>query len=91
MYFIRSLKLELSGVIMVRSNDPAVNVIFCEDVAAVVGIGLAGLSTTLTLVTGSTIWDAMGSLAVGSLLALVSGYIISTNASMLLGNYHSFQ
>ena len=68
-----------------RSNDPAVNVIFCEDMAAVVGILVAGVATGLTHVTGSPIFDACGSLGVGTLLALVSGYIISTNASMLLG------
>jgi len=68
-----------------RSNDPAVNVIFCEDSAAVLGNLIAGAATFATYLTGSPIWDALGSLGVGGLLALVSGYIISTNASMLLG------
>ena len=68
-----------------RSNDPAVNVIFCEDAAAVFGIFIAGGTMALTSVTGSPLWDAFGSIGVGTLLALVSGYIVNTNARVLLG------
>lgn len=68
-----------------RSNDPAVNVIFCEDAAAVLGIFIAGGTMALTSITGSPLWDAFGSIGVGTLLAFVSAYIINTNARVLLG------
>ncbi|KAL8558967.1 hypothetical protein ACOMHN_028279 [Nucella lapillus] len=65
--------------------DPSVSVVLLEDMAAVVGVGVAGVCMTLTQYVGSTLPDALGSCAIGSILGLVASYVIYTNTSTLVG------
>lgn len=66
------------------------NVVLLEDLAAVVGVGVAMGCMGLTSLLGSHIPDAIGSCLIGGILAGVSGFIIYTNSAALVGKYVFF-
>ncbi|XP_045615724.1 proton-coupled zinc antiporter SLC30A9, mitochondrial isoform X2 [Procambarus clarkii] len=68
-----------------RGQDPSVNVVLLEDMAAVMGVAVAMGCMGLTSVTGSHIPDALGSCLIGGILAAVSGFIVYTNSAALVG------
>ncbi|EDW10547.1 uncharacterized protein Dmoj_GI18486, isoform A [Drosophila mojavensis] len=70
---------------VLTGKDPCVNVVLCEDAAAVTGVVVAAGCMGLSSLTGSPIFDAIGSLVIGGLLAAVASFIIYTNANALVG------
>ncbi|EDV37348.1 uncharacterized protein Dana_GF13401 [Drosophila ananassae] len=70
---------------VLSGKDPCVNVVLCEDAAAVTGVIVAGTCMGLSSYTGSPIFDAVGSLIIGGLLGAVASFIIYTNANALVG------
>jgi cation diffusion facilitator family transporter len=60
-------------------------VIFGEDLAALGGLVLAFGFILTALATGNPMWDALGSVAIGTLLVLVAVLVGKEVASMLLG------
>lgn len=70
---------------VLRSRDPSLNVVLLEDLAAVIGVIIAGSCMGLTSYMGNPIYDAAGSLLVGGLLGTVASFIIYTNIAALVG------
>lgn len=70
---------------VIRGQDPCVNVVLTEDLAAVLSVGLAATCMGLSTVTGSSVPDAVGSLLVGCMLGAVASFIIYTNVAALMG------
>lgn len=70
---------------VIRGQDPCVNVVLTEDLAAVLSVGLAATCMGLSVFTGSHIPDAVGSLLVGCMLGAVASFIIYTNVAALMG------
>jgi len=70
---------------VIGGYDPSVNTVLLEDVAAVLGVVIAGGSMGLSLHYGSHIPDAVGSIAIGGLLGSVALFMIRTNAFALVG------
>lgn len=70
---------------VISGKDPCVNVVLCEDAAAVTGVMVAAACMGLSSYTGSPIFDAAGSLVIGALLGAVASFIIYTNANALVG------
>ncbi|CAG2106030.1 unnamed protein product, partial [Medioppia subpectinata] len=68
-----------------RGTDPSVNVVLLEDMAAVVGVIIAGSCMGLTAYYNTPIYDAAGSIVIGSLLGVVASFIIYTNSGALVG------
>ncbi|KAF0288884.1 Zinc transporter 9 [Amphibalanus amphitrite] len=68
-----------------QGRDPSVNVVLLEDMAAVLGVFVAGSSMALSAATGSMVYDACGSMVIGGLLGTVATFIIVTNAHALVG------
>ena len=68
-----------------RGCDPQTTIVFLEDTAAVAGVIIAGTCVTLTHFSQSHLFDCAGSIAVGALLAVVSGVVIRANSSALVG------
>jgi len=68
-----------------RSRTSELVVIFGEDVAALGGLVLAFGFILATLATGNPMWDALGSVAIGTLLVLVAVLVGREVASMLVG------
>jgi divalent metal cation (Fe/Co/Zn/Cd) transporter len=60
-------------------------VLLLEDSGALLGLGFALIALTLTAVTGSTVFDAAGSLAIGLLLGTNSLILGTEMVSLLVG------
>ena len=70
---------------MLRGQDPSTNVVLLEDLAAVMGLGVAAACISLTHYTGNPVFDAVGSLLIGTVLGGVASFIIYTNSMVLIG------
>jgi len=68
-----------------RSKNPELPVVLLEDAAALVGLALALASLAITEITGNERWDAIGTLGIGVLLAVVAVVLSIEMRSLLLG------
>ncbi|RLP75635.1 cation diffusion facilitator family transporter [Mycetocola tolaasinivorans] len=68
-----------------RAKAPELPVVLLEDVAALIGLVLAFLGVGLTVITGNATWDAIGTLAIGTLLVLVAIVLGVETKSLLVG------
>lgn len=78
------LQRDLIDAVMVTS-DPTLRAVFAEDAAALVGLAIAAVGLGAHQVTGSAVPDAVGSILVGVLLALIATYLINRNRQFLIG------
>ncbi|MEY2571686.1 MAG: hypothetical protein QOE63_2036 [Acidimicrobiaceae bacterium] len=68
-----------------RSKNPELPVVLLEDSAALLGLATALLAIIMAEVTGNARWDAVGSLVIGVLLAVVATVLAVEMRSLLLG------
>lgn len=82
----RPLKGNQSWWSFIRTSKvPELPVLLLEDSGALVGLVLALLGVGLTLTTGNADWDAISTLAIGALLAVIAIILIVEMRSLLLG------
>ncbi len=67
------------------TKQPELAVVLLEDTAAELGLSFALLGVGLTAVTGDPLYDALGTLAIGALLAVVAVVLGFEMYSLLLG------
>jgi divalent metal cation (Fe/Co/Zn/Cd) transporter len=60
-------------------------VVLLEDIAALTGLVFAFLGVGLTVITGNSVWDAVGTLAIGVLLVAVAVILGIETKSLLVG------
>ena len=68
-----------------HTSYTSVKAVVFEDVAALIGLILAGLGLMLTELTGSGFWGGLSSVAIGLLLLVVAGLLARANMSLLVG------
>ena len=75
-----------SWVSFVRhAKAPELPVVLLEDIAALIGLVFALLGVTLTAITGNSLYDAIGTLLIGSLLVVVAIVLGIETKSLLVG------
>ncbi|OCB42324.1 cation diffusion facilitator family transporter [Mycobacterium malmoense] len=68
-----------------NSRTPEPPVVLLEDSAALLGLGLAFAGVTLTAATKNSLWDAISTLGIGVLLAVIAVVLIVETHSLLIG------
>jgi cation diffusion facilitator family transporter len=68
-----------------RSRAPELPVVILEDFAALIGLVIALVCVAIAVLTGNGIWDGVGSIAIGVLLAFVAVVLAVETKSMLIG------
>jgi cation diffusion facilitator family transporter len=70
---------------VLATSDPTLRAVFAEDTAALAGLAIATCGLAGHQVTGSSVPDAVGSILVGLLLAVVAFVLINRNRRFLIG------
>jgi cation diffusion facilitator family transporter len=70
---------------VMATSDPTLRAVFFEDSAALVGLVIAAVALATHQATGSPTPDAIGSILVGLLLAVVAVVLINRNRQFLVG------
>ncbi|MBN6052663.1 cation transporter [Nonomuraea sp. RK-328] len=68
-----------------RSKSPELPVVLLEDLGALLGLVFALFGVTMAVVTGNPVWDAIGTIMIGVLLAVIAIILAIETKSLLLG------
>lgn len=69
----------------VNSRQSELVVVMGEDIAALLGLTFALASVALSMITGNPIFDAVGSIGIGVLLVIISGFLAVKIKGLLIG------
>lgn len=69
----------------VNSRQSELVVVMGEDIAALLGLTFALAAVALSMITGNPIFDAVGSIGIGVLLVIISGFLAVKIKGLLIG------
>ncbi|WP_282777794.1 cation diffusion facilitator family transporter [Nocardia sp. CC201C] len=67
------------------TRNPELPVVLLEDTGALIGLLFAFFGVGLTMLTGSAVWDGIGTLLIGGLLLVIAVVLIVEMKSLLIG------
>lgn len=67
------------------SRNPELPVVLLEDTGALIGLAFALAGVGLTVLTGNPVWDGIGTLCIGALLAVIAVILMIEMHSALIG------
>ncbi len=67
------------------SRNPELPVVLLEDTGALIGLAFALVGVGLTMATGNPVWDGVGTLCIGALLAVIAVILMIEMHSALIG------
>jgi cation diffusion facilitator family transporter len=70
---------------LINSRQSELVVVFGEDIAALMGLSFALAAIVLSVITGNPVFDAVGSIGIGTLLILVSVFLAAKVKGLLIG------
>jgi cation diffusion facilitator family transporter len=68
-----------------RSKAPELPVVLLEDLGALLGLIFALFGVTMAVVTGDAVWDGIGTIMIGVLLAVIAFVLAMETKSLLIG------
>jgi cation diffusion facilitator family transporter len=68
-----------------RSKNPELPVVLLEDTGAIIGLVIALVGISLAAITGNSVFDAIGTLAIGILLGVIAIVLAVEMKSLLIG------
>lgn len=68
-----------------QSNDPAIKLVFVEDLCSFTGVGIALCAVLLAGYTGNLAIDGYGAIAIGAMLGILAVFLANENREKLLG------
>ncbi|WP_028923695.1 cation diffusion facilitator family transporter [Pseudonocardia acaciae] len=68
-----------------QAKEPELPVVLLEDFGALLGLVLALLGVGLAVATGNGVWDGIGTVGIGVLLAVIAAILIVEMKSLLIG------
>ncbi|TDB97773.1 cation diffusion facilitator family transporter [Actinomadura sp. 7K534] len=68
-----------------RAKAPELPVVLLEDLGALVGLFFALFGVTMAVVTGDGVWDGIGTIGIGVLLAVIAVILAFETKSLLIG------
>ena len=68
-----------------RAKAPELPVVLLEDFGALIGLLFALIGVSLAVITGDSVWDAVGTLAIGTLLVTIAIVLAIETKSLLVG------
>ncbi|MBP2706032.1 cation transporter [Microbispora sp. RL4-1S] len=82
----RALKGDHSWVSFIRrAKAPELPVVLLEDFGALLGLIFALFGVSMSVVTGDGIWDGIGTMMIGALLAVIAVILATETKSLLIG------
>lgn len=68
-----------------RSKQPELPVVVLEDTGAMLGLVIALVAVVMSKVTGNPIWDGIGTVTIGGLLAIIAAILAIEMHSLIIG------
>ncbi|GAA3830494.1 cation diffusion facilitator family transporter [Sphaerisporangium flaviroseum] len=82
----KAIKGDIGWVAFVRrAKAPELPVVLLEDLGALLGLVFALFGVTMAVVTGDGVWDGIGTLMIGVLLAIIAVILAIETKSLLIG------
>ncbi len=86
---LREIRRESGGKPFLRwfreTRQSELMVVAGEDIAALIGLGLALSAVAATVVTGNPVWDALGTLSIGVVLMLIAFAVMREVKALIVG------